>query len=199
MAVVAGNHDPPTLTRSSGLLRTVGLDLVGPLLVFQVCRRVGVAEVWSLVIASVLPAVGVVMDWVRFRTLQVMGIVVLGGLALGVVLALIRDDSKVVLLKDVAITAAFGVACLVSVTLRRPLIFHVVQAFYGGPHTTEGNELDQDYDRHSEVRRFWRIGTAVWGTIYLTQATARVVVIQTTSTATAFTVNRTVAWSSSSF
>jgi hypothetical protein len=192
--MVAGDHDSPALTRRTGLLRTVGLDLVGPLLVFQLCRRVGVAEVWSLVIAGVLPAVGVVVEWVRFRTVQAMGVVVLGGLALGVGFALISDDPKVVLLKDVAITAVFGAACLVSLTLRRPLIFHFVQAFYGGPHTSEGIELDQDYDRYREVRRFWRVGTAVWGTVSLAQATARVVVIQTTSTGTALTVNRTVAW-----
>jgi hypothetical protein len=182
------------LSRSAGMARTLGLDIVGPLVLYRVCRLAGLSEVWSLVLAGLLPGIGVVIDWIRFRTLQVVGAVVLAGIGLGIVLALLSNDPKTVLLEGVAITAAFGVACLVSLAGRRPLIFHFAQAFYGGRWTAEGAELDEDYDRYDEARSFWRIGTAVWGVTYLLQAAVRAVIIRNTSTGTALTVNRTVPW-----
>jgi hypothetical protein len=182
------------LSRSAGMARTLGLDLIGPLVLFRLCRRAGLSEVWSLVVAGLLPGIGVLIDWIRFRTLQVVGAVVLAGIALGIALALLSDDPEVVLLEGVAITAAFGLACLVSLVGRRPLIFHFAQAFYGGRWTAEGAELDSDYDRYEEARSFWRIGTTVWGITYLLQAAGRAVIIQTMSTGTALAVNRTVPW-----
>ena len=192
--MTTGDVRPATLSRRAGMVRTLGLDLIGPLIVFQVCRRAGLSEVWSLVVAGLLPGIGVLLDWARFRALQVVGVVVLAGIALGVVLALVSDDPKVVLLGDAAITAAFGVACLVSLLGRRPLIFHFAQAFYGGRWTAEGAELDDDYERYEEARYFWRTGTTVWGITYLLEAGARAVIIETTTTGTALAVNRTAPW-----
>jgi intracellular septation protein A len=191
---VSGRADTPTLTRRAGLLRTVGLDVVGPLLVFQLCRRAGVPDVWALVIAGVLPVVGVVVDWLRFRSLQVLGMVVLGGLALAVTLALITDNPKAVLLQGAAVTMAFGLACLLSLMLRRPLIFYFGQALYGGQHSADGIELDQNYDHYPEARSYWRSVTTVWGLAYLGQAVARGVVTNTVSTGAALNFNRLVSW-----
>jgi hypothetical protein len=182
------------LSRRAGIARTLGLDLIGPLVVFRLCRRAGLSEVWSLVVAGLLPGIGVVIDWIRFRTLQVVGAVVFAGIAVSIAVALLTDDPKVVLLEGAALTAAFGVACLLSLVGRRPLIFYFGQAFYGGRWTAEGAELDADYERYEDARFFWRIGTTVWGVAYLLQATVRAIVIQTTSTGTALAVNRTVPW-----
>jgi hypothetical protein len=182
-------------SRRAGVLRIVGLDVVGPLLVFRLCRdAVGMPEVWSLVVSGSLPAFGVAVNWVRWRTLEVVGAVVLGGIALSVVLALVSDDSRVVLLEGAATTAGFGVACLVSLGLRRPLIFYFAQAFYGGRHSVDGAELDTDYDAYPRARSFWRTVSSVWGLTYLVQATVATIVIQTQPTATALAFNRTVPW-----
>lgn len=181
-------------SRRAGVLRLVGLDIVGPLLVFRLCDVVGMPEVWSLVVSGALPALGVAVDWVRWRALEMVGAVVLGGIALSVVLALISNDTKVVLLEGAATTAAFGVACLVSVRLRRPLIFYFAQAFYGGRHSVDGAELDTDYDESPRARSFWRTVSMVWGLTYLVQAGVAAVVVQTQPTSTALTFNRTVPW-----
>jgi hypothetical protein len=193
-AVTTGPRRPALLSRNAGMVRTLGLDIIGPVILFRICRRAGLSEVWSLVVAGLLPGLGVLLDWVRFRALQVVGVVVLAGIALSVALALISDDPKVVLLEGAAVTAAFGVACVVSLAGRRPLIFHFAQAFYGGRWTADGAELDDDYERYEEARHFWRTGTTVWGITYVLEAAVLVAIIQTVSTATALTVNRTVPW-----
>ena len=51
-SVVTRRDGTATLSRRAGMARTLGLDLIGPLLVFQICRRAGLSEVWSLVVAG---------------------------------------------------------------------------------------------------------------------------------------------------
>jgi hypothetical protein len=172
------------------VLRTVGLDIVGPLVVFRVCRSAGLPTVWSLVLSGCPPALGVLIDWFRWRTLEVVGAVVLAGITLALVLALISGDPKVLLLDGAATTAAFGVACLVSLTRRRPLIFYFAQAFYGGRHSAAGEQMDAEYVRYQEARAFWRTVTLVWCATYLVEAAAVVTVVETWSTGSALIVNR---------
>ncbi len=183
-----------TVSRRAGLLRTFSLDIVGPLVVYAACREAGVSTVWALVVSGFPPAVGVLIDWVRWRTLEVVGAVVLGGIALSIVLALLSNDPKVVLLEGAAMTAAFGVACLVSLRRHRPLIFYFAQAFFGGRHSADGVELEADYDRYEKARFYWRVVTVVWAATYFVEATAKTFVVQNSSTTTALALNRTAPW-----
>ena len=181
-------------SRRAGVARIALLDIAGPLVVYRVCRDAGVSEVWSLVISGLPPGIGVMFDLLRWRTLEVVGAVVLGGITLSIVLAFISNNPHVVLLEGAALTAAFGVACLASLNRRRPLIFYFAQAFYGGRHSTDGLELDADFDRYADARSFWKIVTAVWGITYLAEAIVRAVVIQYVSTGAALSFNRIVPW-----
>jgi hypothetical protein len=172
------------------MVRTVGLDIAGPLVVFRVCRSAGVPTIWSLVASGCLPALGVLIDWVRWRTLEVVGAVVLAGIVLGIVLAVVSHDPKLLLLDGAATTAAFGIGCFVSLTRRRPLIFYFAQAFYGGRHSPAGAELDSEYIQYRQARSFWRTVTVVWAITYLVEATVLVLVIESEPTGVALTFNR---------
>ena len=182
------------MSRRIGLLRTLGLDLIGPLVVYRVGRDAGLSTVWSLALAATPPAFGVLADLLHRRKLDVVGAVVLAGIALSMVLALVSDDPTVILLKGAVLTAAFGIACLVSLAGRRPLIFYFAQAFYGGRHSTDGTKLDRGYDRYPEARFYWRMVTAVWGIAYVAEAAVLYVVIESASTGAALTFSRTVPW-----
>jgi hypothetical protein len=150
--------------------------------------------VWSLVLAGTLPVIGVLVDYLRWRTVDVVGVVVLSGIGLSIVLAVVTDDPKIVLLESAAITGAFGSACLVSLATRQPLIFYFGQAFYGGRHSAEGAEMEADFDRYGEARFFWRTVTLVWGLTHIALAAVLAAIVQASSTDTALTVNRTVPW-----
>ena len=67
------------------MTRMLGLDIIGPLVAYQLLRSAGLAEVWSLVLAGTLPGFGVLVDYLRWRTLDVVGVVVLGGIGLSCV------------------------------------------------------------------------------------------------------------------
>jgi hypothetical protein len=174
--------------------RILGFDIVGPLVVYRLCRSGGVPQVWSLVLSGCLPGVGVLIDYLRWRTLEIVGAVVLGGIALSVTLALISGSTKAVLLEGAGTTAAFGVACFVSLSRHRPLLFYFIQAFYGGRHSEEGQQLESDYAQYDVVRHFFRTVTVVWGVAYLVEAVALAVIVQVVSTGTALAFNRIAPW-----
>ena len=174
--------------------RMVGLDLVGPLVVYRLCRTGGLPAVWALVISGATPAIGVVIDYVRWRTLEVVALIVLAGIAFSVAAALISGRTKVVLLEAVAGTAGFGLLCLLSLGRDRPLLFYFVQAFYGGRHSDEGGSLDRAYVSFGGVRRYFRVVTVVWGIVYLVEAGLLAIVVQIASTGTSLVFNRAMPW-----
>jgi intracellular septation protein A len=186
-------HAEP-VSRRSGVVRIIGLDLIAPLVVYRFCRGIGVSEVWSLAVAATPPGAGVAVGWLRRRTLDVTGAIVLGGIGLSILLAALSNESKVILLKGAALTGAFGLACLVSLVTRRPLIFYFAQAFYGGRHSVEGARLDAGYDLYREGRFYWRTVTVVWGVAYLVEAAVLLVVVESTTTGAALSFSRTLPW-----
>lgn len=182
------------MSRWAGVARVIGLDVLAPLLVFQVSRSTGVPVTWALVLSGVPPLAGVVVDWWRWRTVEVVGLVVCASIALSAVLALLSADPRVVLLEGSVVTAALGVACLVSLRHRRPLIFFFAQAFYGGPRAAAGVELDEEYAAYEQARSFWRRVTVVWGVGYGLQASIQVVLALAASTQTSLVANRVLPW-----
>lgn len=178
----------------SGAARIIGLDIAGPLIAYRLCRAGGMPQVWSLVASGALPGLGVLVDYVRWRTLEVVGALVLGGIFLSVALALISGSTKAVLLEGAGTTGAFGLACLASVATRRPLLFYFVQGFYGGRHSDEGAAMEQRYDGIPVVRSYFRTITVAWGAAYLVEAVVLAVVVQLVSTGTALAFNRIAPW-----
>ncbi len=185
---------PARASRRAGLLRLVVVDLVAPIVVFQVSRAAGVSDVWALVASGVPPGVGVLVTWRRRGHLEVVGVTVLAGIALSVVLGLLTGNPKVLLLQGVGFTAVFGLCCLASLALRKPLILHFGIAMHGGPETAAGAQLCSDFGTYVESRRFWRTVTAVWGLAYLADAGVRAWAIQQLSTGASVTLNRTLPW-----
>lgn len=182
------------VSRLAGVARIVGLDVIVPLLVFQVAVWAGVPVVWALVGSGLPPLIGVCVDWFWWRTVEVVGVVVCGGILLSVVLALLTQDPRAVLLEGVVVTFVFGVVCLWSLRSRRPLIFHFVQAFYGGPRTAAGDDLDVEYTTYVQARRFWRTVTVVWAVGYMVESLTRALLVWLAPAATGLLINRTVPW-----
>jgi hypothetical protein len=185
---------PGTGSARAGALRIVGLDIVGPLVIYRLSRSAGLPQIWALVVSGSTPGLGVVVDYVRWRTLEVVGAIVLAGIVISVALALISGSTRAVLLESAAGNGLFGLACLGSLTRRRPLLFYFIQAFYGGRHSDEGVLLEQNYTEHPEARSYFRAVTAVWGVTYVIEAALLAMVVLSVSTGTALVVNRVTPW-----
>ena len=166
----------------------VVFDIAGPLVAYQLLRSAGQSAVSALVLSGVFPALGVVAGLVRHRRVDVLGILVLAGIAVGTILGLLSGNARLVLLEGSVPTAMLGLFCLASLWSSRPLIYRFALEFMGAD-TPKGRDFAALW-RYPGFRHAFRLFTVVWGVTYLAEAVARVVIVETTSTATALTVSK---------
>jgi hypothetical protein len=163
-------------------------DIAAPLVTYSLLRSSGSSTATALVISGVFPAFGVALAAARNRRLDVIGAVVLVGIAVGSVIGLATGDARLLLLKGSVPTAVFGVLCLASLWSSRPLIFRFALEFKGAD-TPKGREFAALW-RYAGFRHPFRVITAVWGVAYLAEAAARIVIVETTSTGTALGISK---------
>jgi hypothetical protein len=175
-------------SRLQSVAKIVVFDIAGPLVAYSLLRSAGLSAVSALVLSGVLPGVAVVAGFVRHRRLDAVGALVLAGIAVGSVLGLVSGNARLVLVEGSVPTAVFGLLCLGSLWSRRPLIYRFALEFMGAD-TPRGRDFN-DHWRYPGFRQAFRLFTVVWGVAYLAEAAARVVIVETTTTATALTVSK---------
>jgi hypothetical protein len=181
-------QQPETSAAIAGRLRAIVmiviLDIAAPLAAYSLLRSAGLAAVPALLLSGVFPALGVAIGVIRHRRLDVVGVLVLAGVAIGTVLGLVSHNARLVLMEGSVPTAVFGVACLGSLwAARRPLMFSVALELTG-PDTAKGREMARLWE-YEGYRHVFRIITVVWGAGFLLEAALRVVIVYNTSTGTA--------------
>ena len=174
--------------RFQALAMPVVFDIAGPLVAYQLLRSAGQSAVSALVLSGVFPALGVLAGLVRRRRVDVIGVLVLAGIAVGTILGLLSGNARLVLLEGSVPTAMLGLFCLASLWSSRPLIYRFALEFMGAD-TPKGRDFAALW-RYPGFRHVFRLFTVVWGVTYLAEAVARVVIVETTSTATALTVSK---------
>jgi intracellular septation protein A len=165
-------------------------DVAAPLAAYSVLRSAGLTAVTALLLSGVFPALGVAIGVIRNRRLDVVGALVLAGIAVGTVLGLVSHSTRLLLIEGSVPTAVFGVACLGSLWRRHPLMFSFAQEFTG-PDTAKGREMTRLW-QYEGYRRVFRIITAVWGAGFLLEAALRVVIVYNTSTGTALASSKVI-------
>lgn len=163
-------------------------DVAGPLVAYQLLRSAGQSAVSALVLSGILPALGIVINLVRRRRIDAVGILVLAGIAVGTILGVVTHDPKLVLLEGSVPTAVFGLACLGSLWASRPLIYRFALEFMG-EESPRGREFSSLW-QYAGFRHTFKVFTVVWGVTYLAEAAARVALVELTSTSTALTVSK---------
>jgi hypothetical protein len=82
----------------------------------------------------------------------------------------------------------FALGCLLSLRLRRPLIFRLAVELLG-PDTRKGRDVTAAW-RYPGFRRAFRMITVAWGTGYLVEAAIRAAIVVTTSTGIALVCSK---------
>jgi hypothetical protein len=163
-------------------------DLGGPLLAYSLLRSAALSAVAALVISGVLPALGIGISALADRRLDVIGIVVLAGLLVGTLLGLTSHNARLYLLEGSVPSVVFALGCLLSLRLRRPLIFRLAVELLG-PDTRKGRDVAAAW-RYPGFRRAFGMITVAWGIAYLVEAGIRVAIVVTTSTGIALVCSK---------
>jgi hypothetical protein len=163
-------------------------DLVGPLVTYAVLRSVGMSTVGALILSGVFPAFGVFLGVARDRRVDVFGVLVLFGIAVGTVLGLASGSARLVLLEGSVPTAVFGAVCIGSLWTARPLMYRFAIEFIGAD-TPKGRDFADNW-RYIGFRHAFRVTTVVWGVAYLAEAMARIFIVESTTTGTALALSK---------
>jgi intracellular septation protein A len=132
----------------------------------------------ALLIATLLPMIEHVVIFVKRRTLDAFGILMLGTFMLGVSLSIAGGDEKLVLLRESFVTSAVGGVFLLSLLFRRPLIYHLAKRFMAGKSAAA---LEERW-AVPYIRFVFRLMTAVWGVLLLAESIIRVMLVYRLST-----------------
>ena len=156
-------------------------DVGGPLVTYVLLHNAaGLSTILSLVLSGVLPAFGVAVTAVQYRRMDLFGVMVLGGIAMGSVLGLTTHNPRLYLAEGSVPSVVFAVACLASLRTREPLIYRIAVELVGAD-TRRGREITAAWPSPIFKRAF-RIITVAWGAGYIVEGVLRLVVAETTST-----------------
>lgn len=96
------------------LAKIAVFDIAGPLVTYSVLRSAGISTVGALILSGVFPAFGVLLGVARDHRIDVFGVLVLVGIAVGSGLGLATGSARLVLLEGSVPTAVFGSVCIGS-------------------------------------------------------------------------------------
>jgi hypothetical protein len=113
------------------VLRTLLVNGLAPYVVFVVVHE-HASSFTALAWSCVPPMLEALWSVVSRRRLDVMAVLVLGGLVLGLVMIAMGGDAQLLLVRESLISAAIGLAFLVSLMLSRPLIFYLARELMVG-------------------------------------------------------------------
>jgi hypothetical protein len=167
----------------SFLSGSLALDVVVPIVAYQVMiHLLGVSRVPALVLSGAFPAVNVVRRYVQNRRVDPVGVIVLVSILLGAALSLVSGSEKLTLLRESFLTAAFGIAFLVSLVVGKPIMFLLIRQFVAQEDERQLAEWDALWTDTPEFRRVMRQMTAMWGIALLAEFSLKVLMVETLST-----------------
>ena len=137
----------------------------------------------ALILSGVPPALRVVGTVIRHRRVDVIGTLILSGIALGTVIGLLSGSPRLYLIDGLVPTVALGAACLFSLLSSRPLMFRLALETMGED-TQRGHEFAEMWNV-ADFRKSFQIITIVWGLVFLAEAGLQALIIETQSINTA--------------
>ena len=173
--------------RLAALAPIIVFDIAGPLAVYYGARGAGMSTVGSLVVSGVLPAIRVIATIVRQRRVDVIGALVLSGIALGTAVGLISDNARLYLLDGLVPTVVLGGVCLLSLLWEKPMMFRIALETMG--HDSARGRAFESMWRYPSFRRIFRRITMVWGVVFLLESALQALIIKTSTINTAKTTS----------
>lgn len=166
----------PSRPNIRAMLPSLVVNALLPYVVYQLLTGQGYSTFTSLMVAAILPAIGIAAGWVRTRRVDGIGLISLIFIVIGIVTSLISGDVRFLLLKDSFMTGLFGLALLASLLLPRPLLFYFGRQFVGSGSPEQAAHFDTLW-QYQMFRFSMHLMTVVWGCAYVAEALLRVLLL----------------------
>jgi hypothetical protein len=145
-----------------GTLVELAVNFLLPWLVYRWAQP-HYGETGALYASAIPPIVWSVVEFVRLRRVDFMSLFVLAGIVLSIVAMMLGGDSRALLVRESFVSGAFGVAFLLSLALRRPLIFYLARSTIARESEDSIARFEAAWAERPALRRSLRLMTAAWG------------------------------------
>ena len=160
-----------------GIVWGIILNAAVPVILYKLSKRYySPSEFTALVVAALFPLGKSIFDLVRRRQLDPIAIVVLLGIIADGIALLLGGNPRLLLVRESMFTGAFGVACLLSLLLPRPMMFYFSRHFIAGTDFIRQARFNAAW-QFRYVRFCHRLITTVWGFVFVGELILRVILI----------------------
>ena len=166
---------PQSIVRS--LLWDIALNATIPAALYLSAKHfLSASEFSALLWATTFPLLKSVYDLTRRRDVDPVAVLVLLGLGASMIALLFSGDPRLLLIRESFFTGAFGLACLISLLLPRPLMFYFGRYFMAGRDDHRREIFNVRW--HNPVgRRANRLITVTWGLVNVGEFVLRVALV----------------------
>ena len=141
---------------------------LAPFLVYSVLHPY-LSPLHALMVAALVPLADGVVGLVRQRRINAFGALVLLSLVLSSLLVLLGGSPRLILVRESALSGAFGVAMLLSLFWRQPLVYYLAGHFVA-PRASAGWHAFRRTATAPRLRSFLRLLTVIWGLVTVLDA-----------------------------
>ncbi|MDR7302975.1 VC0807 family protein [Haloactinomyces albus] len=166
----------PSRTRPRAQLVMMLLDTAAPLALFYGLRWAGVNQWLALILSGALPVVTISYRLITERRLGLLAVFTLTILAAGTAIGFVTGDPRLLLARESYLTGLVGVWIILTLWFSRPFILSATLPLL--PEKT-ARSWEHDWEHDPTFRRVMRIMTIAWGTAFLLDAAARIVMAYT--------------------
>jgi len=155
----------------------IALNATVPVTCYWLSKRfVSPSELTALLVATVFPLLKTGYDLTHRREIDPVAALVLLGIATSALALTMGGDPRLLLIRESFFTGAFGIACLVSLTFPRPMMFYFGRHFMAGNDPTKRQTFDARWE-DPRARRAHRLVTVIWGLVFTGEFVVRVILV----------------------
>lgn len=115
-------------------------------------------------LASALPLIAwMTWDLLRYRHFDALSGIVLAGIALSLIAIAVTRNSRIRAFEDPMVSGMVGASFLVSLTLRRPLVFYLARSTMAREDHRSAESFEKHWRERPTLAAYIRLMTLVWG------------------------------------
>lgn len=156
------------------LLPTIAVDVGGTTIVYYALARFYPStSIWPVLGASLVPAVSNIVNLIRRRTVDIVGLLILLGMICGLIPAAFGGTQRMLLVRESFISGLLGLIMIVTTfVMRRPIGYYVIREFLTANDALPEEHFDVLW-RTAYFRHGVRIVTIAWGIVLLGELVLR--------------------------
>src|ERR1700724_3383431 len=161
-----------------GVVPSLVIDGLLPLLTYVLLTSYvpHLSQVIALGLSATFPTVNGLVTIVRRRPLDIIGAIVLIGIAVSILATLVGGDPKLLLVRESFVTGALGMVCLTSLVWPRPMMFYIGRQFSAGEDPVKIAEFNALW-QYPRARHTFRVITVVWAIGWTSEFALRVMMV----------------------